>query len=201
MGPSRSAIPRSVPTVINLIDEVPSPRISPSYRYLDPTVVRGIASKLSQAEYVSLDEWLGEEVEIIVPTPTDNMTAPPRPNIVTVHYHSVLVGLQFPLHPLVSEFLKASRTLYLLTLVISHPFRIIVWMAIGLSYAMVGPSTNDVIMIPSTFISSAPKCPSDMVLARSRFWMDSSLMEALSSYLAGDVMNLTMQAIGLHHRL
>nr|GMD06299.1 protein Daple-like [Ipomoea batatas] len=77
-GPSRSAVPKSVPTVINLIDEVPSLRISPSYRYLDPTVVRGIASKLSQDEYVSLDEWLGEEVEIIVPTPTDNMTAPSR---------------------------------------------------------------------------------------------------------------------------
>nr|GMD04190.1 hypothetical protein Iba_chr06aCG16130 [Ipomoea batatas] len=31
-GPSRSAVPRLVPTVINLIDEVPSPRISPGWR-------------------------------------------------------------------------------------------------------------------------------------------------------------------------
>nr|GLL21961.1 uncharacterized protein LOC109189879 [Ipomoea trifida] len=55
---------------------------------------------------MSLDEWLGEEVEIVVPTPTDNMTTPPRPNLVAIHYHLVLVGLQFPLHPLVSEFLN-----------------------------------------------------------------------------------------------
>nr|GMC69501.1 hypothetical protein Iba_chr03aCG7160 [Ipomoea batatas] len=71
------------------------------------TVVRAIVSKVSQAEYMSLDEWLGEEVEIAVPTPTDNMTAPPRPNLVAIHYHSVLVNPN--VHRLFTCFLTRCR--------------------------------------------------------------------------------------------
>nr|GMC57785.1 protein Daple-like [Ipomoea batatas] len=39
-----------------------------------------------------------------------------------------------------------------------------------------------------------------MVPAGRRLWMDSGSMEALSNHLAGGAMNLTMQALELHHR-
>nr|GMD60080.1 uncharacterized protein LOC110811147 [Ipomoea batatas] len=38
----------------------------------------------------------------------------------------------------------------------------------------------------------------EMVPAQTRFWMDSSPMDALSSHLVGDLMNASMQAIGLN---
>nr|GME08044.1 protein Daple-like [Ipomoea batatas] len=41
----------------------------------------------------------------------------------------------------------------------------------------------------------------EMVPAPTRFWMDSSPMDALSSHLVGDLMNASMQAIGLQQRL
>nr|GMD79460.1 uncharacterized protein LOC109157428 [Ipomoea batatas] len=41
----------------------------------------------------------------------------------------------------------------------------------------------------------------EMVPAQTRFWMDSSPMDALSSHLMGDLMNASMQAIGLQQRL
>nr|GMD66355.1 protein Daple-like [Ipomoea batatas] len=41
----------------------------------------------------------------------------------------------------------------------------------------------------------------EMVPAATRFWMDSSPMDALSSHLVGDLMNASMQAIGLQQRL
>nr|GMD47515.1 uncharacterized protein LOC109157428 [Ipomoea batatas] len=41
----------------------------------------------------------------------------------------------------------------------------------------------------------------EMVLAQTRFWMDSSPMDALSSHLVGDLMNASMQAIELQQRL
>nr|GME03715.1 protein Daple-like [Ipomoea batatas]GME16934.1 protein Daple-like [Ipomoea batatas] len=41
----------------------------------------------------------------------------------------------------------------------------------------------------------------EMVPAPTRFWMDSSPMDALSSHLVGDLMNASMQAIGLQECL
>nr|GLL35911.1 uncharacterized protein LOC109157428 [Ipomoea trifida] len=41
----------------------------------------------------------------------------------------------------------------------------------------------------------------EMVPATTQFWMDSSPMNALSSHLVGDLMNASMQAIGLQQRL
>nr|GMC84557.1 protein Daple-like [Ipomoea batatas] len=41
----------------------------------------------------------------------------------------------------------------------------------------------------------------EMVPAQTRFWMDNSPMDALSSHLVGDLMNASMQAIGLQQRL
>lgn len=37
------------------------------------------------------------------------MVKPPRPHLVTIHYHSIYIGLQFSLHPFVSALLNAFQ--------------------------------------------------------------------------------------------
>nr|GMD81296.1 uncharacterized protein LOC109189879 [Ipomoea batatas] len=74
---------------------------------LDPTVPRGIRSKLTQSELSSLDEWLGEGLQMIVPRDNQNMVEPPNNRVVAVHYHAIQGGLQFPPHPLTLAFLAS----------------------------------------------------------------------------------------------
>nr|GMC60144.1 protein Daple-like [Ipomoea batatas] len=58
-------------------------------RSLDPTVPRGVRSKLTQLELNSLDEWLGEGVQMMVPRDLQNMVEPPDNRVMAVHYHAI----------------------------------------------------------------------------------------------------------------
>nr|GMD40913.1 protein Daple-like [Ipomoea batatas] len=58
-------------------------------RSLDPTVPRGVRSKLTQPELNSLDEWLGEGVQMMVPRDLQNMVEPPDNRVMAVHYHAI----------------------------------------------------------------------------------------------------------------
>nr|GMC77937.1 protein Daple-like [Ipomoea batatas] len=78
-------------------------------RSLDPTVPRGVRSKLTQPELNSLDEWLGERVQMMVPRDLQNMVEPPDNRVMAVHYHAIQGGLQFPPHPLTLAFLASHN--------------------------------------------------------------------------------------------
>nr|GMC66399.1 protein Daple-like [Ipomoea batatas] len=78
-------------------------------RSLDPTVPRGVRSKLTQPELNSLDEWLGEGVQMMVPRDLQNMVEPPDNRVMAVHYHAIQGGLQFPPHPLTLAFLASHN--------------------------------------------------------------------------------------------
>nr|GMD96442.1 protein Daple-like [Ipomoea batatas] len=78
-------------------------------RSLDPTVPRSVRSKLSQPELNTLDEWLGEGVQMIVPRDLQNMVEPPDNRVMAVHYHAIQGGLQFPPHPLTLTFLASHN--------------------------------------------------------------------------------------------
>nr|GMD90339.1 amino acid permease 6-like [Ipomoea batatas] len=66
-----------------------TPQFPSHYRSLDPTVPRGVRSKLTQRELNSLDEWLGEGVQMMVPRDNHNMVEPPNNRAMATHYHAI----------------------------------------------------------------------------------------------------------------
>nr|GMD32750.1 hypothetical protein Iba_chr09bCG11180 [Ipomoea batatas] len=60
---------------------------------LDPSTFRNIPSKVSELELKLLVEWLGSGVTAVRADASHNMVEPPRPHLVTIHYHSIYAGL------------------------------------------------------------------------------------------------------------
>nr|GMD34351.1 protein Daple-like [Ipomoea batatas] len=147
-------------------------------RSLDPTVPRGVRSKLTQPELNSLDEWLGEGVQMMVPPDNQNMVEPPNSRVMVITINSPDSArvdrpsgpppggpsIEYDPHdPLLARgHEETSRP---------RPLR---------------PYHPDHI----DFIHRGVR---EMVPATTRFWMDSSPMDALSSHLVGDLMNEASQ--------
>nr|GMD93562.1 protein Daple-like [Ipomoea batatas] len=108
---------QTMPTIMDTLSRTTRPPssshtslpFSTQGRSLDPTVPRGVRSKLTQPELNSLDEWLGEGVQMMVPRDLQNMVEPPDNRVMAVHYHAIQGGLQFPPHPLTLAFLASHN--------------------------------------------------------------------------------------------
>nr|GMC82699.1 protein Daple-like [Ipomoea batatas] len=118
-GFTRSPFTRmqTMPTIMDTLSRTTRPPssshtslpFSTQGRSLDPTVPHGVRSKLTQSELNSLDEWLGEGVQMMVPRDLQNMVEPPDNRVMAVHYHTIQGGLQFPPHPLTLAFLASHN--------------------------------------------------------------------------------------------
>nr|GMD57400.1 uncharacterized protein LOC109157428 [Ipomoea batatas] len=108
---------QTMPTIMETLERTTRPPssshtslpFSTQGRSLDPTVPRSVRSKFSQPELNSLDEWLGEGVQMMVPRDHQNMVEPLDNRVMTVHYHAIQGGLQFPPHPLTLTFLASHN--------------------------------------------------------------------------------------------
>nr|GMC90802.1 protein Daple-like [Ipomoea batatas] len=108
---------QTMPTIMDTLSRTTRPPssshtslpFSTQGRSLDPTVPHGVRSKLTQPELNSLDEWLGEGVQMMVPRDLQNMVEPPDNRVMAVHYHAIQGGLQFPPHPLTLAFLASHN--------------------------------------------------------------------------------------------